>query len=747
MMLNFHSRWPKLKNSVTYKFYLKCYQFFFLVVYLVFLTTSCVSTVNLYHELTDTAEVQSAQNYTLFEDTLKMLDRISVNIAAQSDLRAYHVIQNLEYPYIISNLLKTTIRPYTVIRSLSLMYIHTSYENLSQYAFTNTGIQDRESIIQRWKEIGILPETFSLYRPEDITNRVYASPTQETTLYISQIPSSYPVSSGIILYELDTAELSRRIESRCELDSSYQIFDYQGNLIFQIWDAQTISHPATFTYEDPYRGSQAVYQVHLDSYYAPFFHQIFSFLLASILLAVFLVFLSFRLAAQTYRPIARLFSAIHGDTSDRVNEIQLLEGVLHGLQSENEKISAQMANQTRMIHEQVVLSLIHGEECEVIIEHLGDNAQIYLNQLRKYSVFCCVIATIDEYLSIFVRNRSPKEQWIDKHAVMSFLQQASQQYGYAVPTNIISTHSIITLFAGTDPTAIQEQVYQICHMTQTFIHENFDFTATFSIGWHTDRIDQIYLSYQDADFLTQYGLFLGTDTIVNVEKVDALLKQNASCYQNCDTQIQRIIKEIRTGKESAVQQSFSDFFEHFQHSGNVADFRLAYIDLLTAIKKLINQVDVRMATTYLYQLEQLYTIEWNSIEEMEQYTVHLGLLLWQSFSKNHPEEGINTGKYQQILDYITENLSDPNLCLDMIADHFSMNPSYLIRLFKSGSGKTLMKYVDELRFENSKTLLVGTNFAIKEIVRQVGYMDENNFSRKFRSREGITPQKYRDLYR
>lgn len=70
-----------------------------------------------------------------------------------------------------------------------------------------------------------------------------------------------------------------------------------------------------------------------------------------------------------------------------------------------------------------------------------------------------------------------------------------------------------------------------------------------------------------------------------------------------------------------------------------------------------------------------------------------------------------------------------------------MNPSYLTRLFKVSNGKTLMKYVDDLRFENSKTLLMSTNLPIKEIVRQVGYIDENNFSRKFHAKEGMAPQK------
>lgn len=737
----------KLKNSVTYKFYLKCYQILFSIFYIIFIIGITISTLKVYRDLTLEANSQTSQNYKLFEDTLNTLDKISVNISAQPELRAYHLVENLKYPYKISNLLETTIRPYTVIKSLALIYVDTSYELLHNYSFTDVGIQNLETSLQSYKNSKILPKNFSLHNPKDITNRIYTNLSQNITLYFSQVPSSYPVSSRVVFYELNQTELTRQIKNHISENSIYQIYDQNGNLLLQTGNGNIESNFAKFIYQDPFRGNTAIYQIEQSYYYSSFYNQLYFSLFAAILTAIILLYLSYTLARITYRPLAQLSYSLSLDTISGINEIQLLEGIFNDLKSENDKISIQMENQLRVIGEQTIFALIRGEDLRIITERLGQGSTNYLKKLNEYSCYCCVVGVIDDYIHTFIRNRSSKEQWIDKHTIMNFFQDSAEEYGYAFCTDIVNNHSIVILFASRESLSIQNYVYSLCQKTQEFIRSNFEFTMTFSIGWQTEYLKQIYLSYQDADFLTQYILFLGRNTIIDVGKIDTLLKQSGTHYQNFDLQIQHILKEIRSGQEATTIQTISDFFQKLKSSNDITCFRFAYIDLLTALKKLLNQEETNLSEIYFYQLEQQYNIEQRSIDEIEEYISHICTNICKNFPVGHSENNSFEERYHKILNYITENLSDPNLCLNMISDYFSMNPSYLTRLFKSMSGKTLMKYVDELRFENSKTLLINTNFPIKDIVRQVGYIDENNFSRKFRLREGISPQKYRELYR
>ncbi|MNR51475.1 Arabinose operon regulatory protein [compost metagenome] len=100
-----------------------------------------------------------------------------------------------------------------------------------------------------------------------------------------------------------------------------------------------------------------------------------------------------------------------------------------------------------------------------------------------------------------------------------------------------------------------------------------------------------------------------------------------------------------------------------------------------------------------------------------------------------------------MLEHVSHNYMDCNLSLSTVAEELSLTPSYVTRYFKNKNGLPLMQYVSKIRIEKAKELLETTNLTIKEIVEQVGFVDENNFSRAFRKREGVSPSQYRsNLY-
>lgn len=97
----------------------------------------------------------------------------------------------------------------------------------------------------------------------------------------------------------------------------------------------------------------------------------------------------------------------------------------------------------------------------------------------------------------------------------------------------------------------------------------------------------------------------------------------------------------------------------------------------------------------------------------------------------------------EVLQWVEEHYRDPNLSRSMIADEFSLSPSYLSILFKRYTQKNLSDFIQMLRLERVKELLRDTDMSINDIVGSVGYLDVSNFIRKFRIHEGVTPGEYR----
>lgn len=80
---------------------------------------------------------------------------------------------------------------------------------------------------------------------------------------------------------------------------------------------------------------------------------------------------------------------------------------------------------------------------------------------------------------------------------------------------------------------------------------------------------------------------------------------------------------------------------------------------------------------------------------------------------------------------------------DGIAGSMGLNFDYLNRIFKRQIGMTVFAYVNMLRINKAKELLVSGNMKLHDIAAAVGFCDEYRFSKAFRQAVGTTPRRFR----
>jgi YesN/AraC family two-component response regulator len=96
-----------------------------------------------------------------------------------------------------------------------------------------------------------------------------------------------------------------------------------------------------------------------------------------------------------------------------------------------------------------------------------------------------------------------------------------------------------------------------------------------------------------------------------------------------------------------------------------------------------------------------------------------------------------------IMEYIKENYSS-GITLDTLAEKFHYNPVYLSLLFKKTTGIKFVDYLNRVRIQNAKRLLLRENIGIEQVAFQVGFKDHAYFARLFKKMEGYTPSDYRN---
>ncbi len=94
------------------------------------------------------------------------------------------------------------------------------------------------------------------------------------------------------------------------------------------------------------------------------------------------------------------------------------------------------------------------------------------------------------------------------------------------------------------------------------------------------------------------------------------------------------------------------------------------------------------------------------------------------------------------VDYIKRNYID-QLTLEEVANHVFLNPSYFSKVFKSEMKCTFVAYVNKIRINASKSLLLNNTIPLSDVSTLAGFDDQSYFTKVFKKEVGITPGKFR----
>ncbi|MBX2807749.1 MAG: helix-turn-helix domain-containing protein [Cellvibrionaceae bacterium] len=113
----------------------------------------------------------------------------------------------------------------------------------------------------------------------------------------------------------------------------------------------------------------------------------------------------------------------------------------------------------------------------------------------------------------------------------------------------------------------------------------------------------------------------------------------------------------------------------------------------------------------------------------------------EEHNSNHPDETILQAQL-----WLQNHVEKP-LTVDVMAKQFGMSERNFSRRFKTATGKTPNSYLQHLRLGMAQELLQSSNLSIGDIADRVGYSDVSYFSQLFRQTWSVTPRQYRTMVR
>ena len=100
-------------------------------------------------------------------------------------------------------------------------------------------------------------------------------------------------------------------------------------------------------------------------------------------------------------------------------------------------------------------------------------------------------------------------------------------------------------------------------------------------------------------------------------------------------------------------------------------------------------------------------------------------------------------KLAAVLSGTTRSNHQNNIKLETIASIFGYNSAYLGKIFSKTLGENFNTYIDKIRINHAKELLIEDKYKVYEIAEQVGYKNVDYFHKKFKKYVGVSPAEYR----
>lgn len=101
---------------------------------------------------------------------------------------------------------------------------------------------------------------------------------------------------------------------------------------------------------------------------------------------------------------------------------------------------------------------------------------------------------------------------------------------------------------------------------------------------------------------------------------------------------------------------------------------------------------------------------------------------------------------QRIVKIVNDNLSNPDLTSEMIAQEVGLSRVHLYRKLKELTHQSARNYIRNIRLVKAAELLSHKKMAIAEVAYQVGFANPNNFATAFKEMYGVSPTTYNEQH-
>ncbi|OPJ63540.1 response regulator transcription factor [Clostridium oryzae] len=297
---------------------------------------------------------------------------------------------------------------------------------------------------------------------------------------------------------------------------------------------------------------------------------------------------------------------------------------------------------------------------------------------------------------------------------------------------------IIILFCDSSKKTIDRILYTV----NRGLENQFSKKVFIVLGEKVETIKKISFSYEAAKRIIDKQFFYEHLGIVYSEKLSEEQRDDEVSVGSIEygDAIEKIYISIEMNDVDGVKKIIQDIALIFKRSSSSSErVKGIYANIVLEVLKRIESVYSEIKGAYSHNTIMHAIYEMHNMMEVMNYIVMFADELSQKISSISSDTVI-----RRIIDYVNRNY-DKDLKVETLAYRFNYSNAYLGQMFKNYTGEYFNSYVDRLRIENAKNLLL-KGYKASEVAQKVGFKNKDYFYNKFKKYVGIGPSEYKKTY-
>jgi Response regulator containing CheY-like receiver domain and AraC-type DNA-binding domain len=429
-------------------------------------------------------------------------------------------------------------------------------------------------------------------------------------------------------------------------------------------------------------------------------------------------------------------------------DLEYLETILKNIKSDYERrqqkarevltLKEKIANNIPLLREQFFWDIINENIDKTEIAARTEDLKID-PQAKNYGV---IIAQFDDYYIITGDMDDSQRRGLEKSFEQLITALCAE--GQSVVLTAKAVHETVIVIWGPNTDEVTSAINGLSANIRKRVNELGQYTVTVGIGTVVDSVHSLAKSYRQANEVLDYKFILGKNRELYYKDLDLLPKHNLKFMDYDET---ALISAIKLGDKNAVQERLASLVEILKkNGGSYLYMQIMVGEIYMQALKILKEAGGLGEEVFNDPLE-IYQkmIAYQTVEDITgQLAEALGRIIDYIYMRR-------SNKFYQTIEkakeYLKLNYAKDDLTLEDVAKHVNMGPSYFSFTFKQEVGTNFVDFLNHIRLEKAKQLLMVSDCKSYEVSYQVGYNNPTYFSTIFKKYVGVSPTEYKNQFK